>query len=155
MATPNSHFAGRTNNTNKGRRGISRGVKRLLSMISHARTKSKSKSRPNTLTLFDMVSLASAKNPRRLSSRLSICVEPSLSAAHHSIPKYPVYPGQVRKRPSMADRIVDVRLESIYEEENLTGQYTFAAALQDVWHAQDIEAHSRLVGSLTYLTRCR
>lgn len=146
MAPPKTHFAGRTNNTSKGRRGISRGVKHLLTMLSHARPKSKS--RPNTLTLFDMVALNSAANSRRQSSRLSIRVEPSSSSPSHSIPRHPVHPGQVRKRPSMADRIVDVRLESIYEEESLSGQYVFAAALQDVWHAQDIEAHSRLVSSV-------
>jgi hypothetical protein len=44
----------------------------------------------------------------------------------------------------VADRIVGVRLESVYEENEFSNEYVFAAALQDVWHSQDIESHTGL-----------
>ncbi|KAG8769106.1 hypothetical protein FRC12_005171, partial [Ceratobasidium sp. 428] len=130
-----AQFAGRTG-ASKRRPGISRGFKCLLAILNHVRTKNRS--RPNTLTLFDII----PPNPTRASSRLSICVEPSSSSHQDQVSIHSLGPSQpVRKRPSMADRIVQVRLESIYEEAEICGGYVFAAALQDVWHAQDIEAH--------------
>jgi hypothetical protein len=39
----------------------------------------------------------------------------------------------------MEDRVVDVRLESVYDDDEMHGRYVFASALQDAWHAQDIE----------------
>ncbi|KAG8717870.1 hypothetical protein FRC08_006465 [Ceratobasidium sp. 394] len=130
-----AYFAGRTSGTNKRRLGISRrGFKVLLTLLSHARPKNKT--RPNTLTLFDIVPLNAAMG----SSRLSICVEPS-SSPRDQVSIHSSGRSQLTgKRPSMADRIVDVRLESIYEEDEMCGGYVFAGALQDVWHAQDIEA---------------
>lgn len=148
MTPPGAHFAGRTGT--KSRSGLSRGLKRLLTTMSQARPKSKS--RPNTLTLFDIVSLnfATRSAPNR-NSRLSICYEPGSSTprsnnARASAPALQPapQPRPVRKPrgPLMADRVVDVRLESLYDEEDSFRGYVFAAALQDAWHAQEIQSSS-------------
>ncbi|KAG8736125.1 hypothetical protein FRC10_009666 [Ceratobasidium sp. 414] len=135
---PMAHFAGRPSGTNKRRLGISRrGLKVLLTLLSHARPKNKT--RPSTLTLFDIVPLNTAKG----SSRLSVCAEPSSSFPREQVSVHSPGPSRpTRRYLAMADRIVDVRLESIYEEDEIRGGYVFAAALQDVWHAQDIEAYT-------------
>ncbi|CAE6422033.1 unnamed protein product [Rhizoctonia solani] len=143
MAPPGHNFAGR-HNSRKPRWGLSRGLKRFLTNLTRARAKS----RPNTLTLFDIVTFNHAA-VRKQASRPSIRYEDSalvnttssLAAIHNTRPT-PRTDG-ARRVPRMADRVVDVRLESVYDDEESRGGYLFASALQDAWHAQDIEELSR------------
>ncbi|CAE6378273.1 unnamed protein product [Rhizoctonia solani] len=144
MAPPGSSLAPRSK-SKKSRCGFSRGLKRLLTNLALSR--SKSHSRPNTLTLFDIVT-NSTKNYtvlRKHASCISIHYEdsaigsstPSLSTAAN--PRIAKHSNKAHRAPRMADRVVDVRLESVYDDGETHGGYFFASALQDAWHAQDIE----------------
>ncbi|KAG8731871.1 hypothetical protein FRC11_001863 [Ceratobasidium sp. 423] len=134
-------FADRPN-SKKARCGFPRGLKRFLTNLTHAR--SKLHSRPDTLTLFDIVTLNYA-TVRKHASRASIrCEDSALGSSTSSLtasskPKTTARPHNIRRMPRMADRVVDVRLESVYDGGETCGGYVFASALQDAWHAQDIE----------------
>ncbi|CAE6508092.1 unnamed protein product [Rhizoctonia solani] len=141
MTPPGYNFVGRSN-SRKARCGFSRGLKRFLTNLTHAR--SKLRSRPNTLTLFDIVTL-NYGTVRRHASRASIrCEDSALGSSTSGLaaisnPKTTSRPHNIRRMPRMADRVVDVRLESVYDADETCGGYVFASALQDAWHAQDIE----------------
>ncbi|KAJ1301397.1 hypothetical protein OPQ81_008658 [Rhizoctonia solani] len=143
MASTRYSSAGRSG-SKKARAGFSRGLKRLLTNLIHARPKSHS--RPDTLTLFEIVTLNNA-TVRKHASRPSIRYEDSAlrvgsstpSLAPTRSPKATSRPHHIHRNPCMADRIVDVRLESVYDEGEAGGGYVFASALQDTWHAQDID----------------
>ncbi|GAB1522490.1 hypothetical protein RhiTH_005610 [Rhizoctonia solani] len=145
MTSPGSNFAPRSK-SRKARGGFSRGLKRLLTNFTLPY--SKSHSRPNTLTLFDIVTFSSTKNYpalRKHASRISMRCEdnalrnsaPGLPVA--SSPKITKHSNKTYKAPRMADRVVDARLESVYDDGETCGGYVFGSALQDAWHAEDIE----------------
>jgi hypothetical protein len=143
MAAPKSNPAGQINWLGKRRCGLARALKHLLTTLSHVCPKSKS--RPNTLDQFDIVTLNSItylNAQQRGSHILTPCETKSNlieSASAASRPR------ATKRGPFMADRVIDARLESLYEEEESCRAYIFASALQDAWHAQDIEALARSV----------
>ncbi|KDN39190.1 hypothetical protein RSAG8_08961, partial [Rhizoctonia solani AG-8 WAC10335] len=141
MAPPGFNFAGRPN-SRKARCGFPRGLKRFLTNFTNARAKSRS--RPNTISLFDIVTLNSAA-VRKQASRASIRYEDDSVLGSSTSPRAAISNSQSAPRPHnarqprMADRVVGVGLESVYDDGEVCGGYAFASALQDAWHAQDID----------------
>ncbi|KAL5639058.1 hypothetical protein ACGC1H_006542 [Rhizoctonia solani] len=139
MAPPGSSFVGRLN-SRRVRCGFPRGLKRFFTNLTNARTKSRS--RPNTLSLFDIVTHNFAtvrKHPSRASIRYEGNALGNSTPTSISNSKSAPRPHNAHRMPRMADRVVDVRLESIYDDGETSGGYFFASALQDAWHAQDID----------------
>lgn len=155
MASESSANLVDTNWSGKTRCNLSRGLKRLLTTLSHVR--SIPKSHPNILSQFDIITFTSAKsfNSLNCSSQLSIsdgarprsdttdttATSPSPGASSHRPRR------KIRKKRLMADRILAIKLESVYEgEEPHESPYVFTSALQDARHSQGIKSIS--VGSV-------